>query len=221
MIGINNIFTILWFLIMLGCGGALSYISISKQLFTGDLIFIAKFFVGLLILITIGVAGFFLIKFRLILISKQKLITLKPFVFGLKKIDLNSIKSYKWTSWELKATVFRTVEIKTKNGDKIKISDFEFENFENLINKFPGDICTKEKSEVDYKQAKANLSFMTFMILIDLGLIGLIAYMNMSGKAYHWIHLIFYSITLILIYASQKRRKRYKLIIKNGIQQCI
>jgi hypothetical protein len=218
MIGINNIFTTLWFLLMLGCGGALSYVSISNRLFNEDLIFVAKFFVGLIILITIGVAGFFLIKFRLILITKQKLIALKPFVFGLDRIDLNSIKSYKWTSWELKATVFRSVEIKTKKGYKIELSDFEFENFDNLLRKLPGETDTKEKSEVDYRQAKANLSLMTFMILIDLGLIGLIAFMNISGKGYHWIHLIFYSITLLLIYASQKRRKKYRAIIKNRMQ---
>jgi len=216
MIGLNNIFTILWFLIMLGCGGTLSYMTISKHLFSGDLIFIAKFFVGLLIIITIGVLGFLLVKFRILLITKQKMIVLNPFILRLKTTDLKNINKYKWTNWDIKATVFRTIEIKLNNGDKIKISDFEFENFDYLVTKLPGKTDSKEKSEVDLKQAKANLSNMAFNIWIFLGLIGLIAFLNITEKGFHWIHLIIYSISSIMIYASQKRRKKYKLKIKTA-----
>ena len=201
---------------MLGCGGTLSYMTISKHLFSGDLIFIAKFFVGLLIIITIGVLGFLLVKFRILLITKQKMIVLNPFILRLKTTDLKNINKYKWTNWDIKATVFRTIEIKLNNGDKIKISDFEFENFDYLVTKLPGKTDSKEKSEVDLKQAKANLSNMAFNIWIFLGLIGLIAFLNITEKGFHWIHLIIYSISSIMIYASQKRRKKYKLKIKTA-----
>jgi len=190
--------------------------TISKHLFSGDLIFIAKFFVGLLIIITIGVLGFLLVKFRILLITKQKMIVLNPFILRLKTTDLKNINKYKWTNWDIKATVFRTIEIKLNNGDKIKISDFEFENFDYLVTKLPGKTDSKEKSEVDLKQAKANLSNMAFNIWIFLGLIGLIAFLNITEKGFHWIHLIIYSISSIMIYASQKRRKKYKLKIKTA-----
>lgn len=201
---------------MLGCGGGLSYISIDKHLFTGDLIFIGKFFMGLLMLITIGFAGFFLFKFRLLLIKKDKLISFNPFILRYRQFDIHDLKGIKWSTWELKATVFRTLEANNRDGEKLTISDFEFENFNRLISMIPKADSHKKKVEVDFKQAKSNLSFMTFTIWINLGLVGLIAFMNISGKGYHWIHIIFYSVIAILIYASQKRRIRYKRIIKTA-----
>ena len=74
-IGINNIFTSFWFFLMLVCGGTLTYFSFDRNLFTGDLVFIAKFFVGLIILITIGILFYFLYKFRILIIDKNKIIS--------------------------------------------------------------------------------------------------------------------------------------------------
>ena len=71
-IGINNIFTSFWFFIMILCGGTLTYFAFDKNLFTGDLIFIGKFFVGLFILITIGIIFYLLYKFRILIIDKNK-----------------------------------------------------------------------------------------------------------------------------------------------------
>ena len=42
-IGIYNIFTSFWFFLMFSSGGILTYFSLDKNIFTGDLIFIAKF----------------------------------------------------------------------------------------------------------------------------------------------------------------------------------
>ena len=92
IIGINNIFTTIWFLIMFSCGGYLSYISIDKDLFTGDSIFVVKFFLGLLMLITIGTLIFFVLKFRILIIKENKLTISNPFILRYKQIELDKIK---------------------------------------------------------------------------------------------------------------------------------
>jgi hypothetical protein len=200
---------------MFSCGGYLSYISIDKDLFTGDSIFVVKFFLGLLMLITIGTLIFFVLKFRILIIKENKLTISNPFILRYKQIELDKIKKTNWSSWEIRGIKYRTLEMTNKNSEKLSITDFEFENFDNLIRKIPNAESTPKKMKIDYEQAKSNISLITFVAVINIVLTSLIVYMNISGKGFHWIHIIFYSIVFSLLYAAQKRRKRYKLILKS------
>lgn len=208
-IGFNNIFTTLWFALMLGFGGALTYTSIEKGIFFEDVLFIAKFFMGLLISITLGVAVFFLFKFRFLIITDRRLISIHPFIFRFRSFEIKNISNISWQIWTLKATVFKTIVLKGKTNKIISFSDFEFENFEQLVSKIPNVQNDKKKSEIYYEQAKSNLSFMTFMLILNALLIGYILYSSIRGVA------VFTILSLLLIYASQKRRMRYKQVIKN------
>lgn len=193
----------------------MSYISIDKDLFTGDSIFVVKFFLGLLMLITIGVVVFFILKFRILIIIKNRLIIFNPFIFRYKRIEIDKIQKINWSIWEIRAIKYRTLEITNKKTEKLSITDFEFENFDNLIKKIPNFESSLKKSKIDYDQAKSNISLMTFVIVINIVFTSLIAYMNISGKGFHWIHILFYSIVFLLLYAAQRRRKRYKLILNS------
>jgi hypothetical protein len=215
-IGLNNIFTTLWFALMLGIGGALTYISIAKGLYVGDRIFIAKFFMGLLTLITIGVAGFFLFKFRLLIITDKRLISIHPFILRYRSLEINNISKISWTIWPLQATVFKTIELIDKTNKIVSFSDFEFENFDQLISKIPNLQTDTKKSDIYYEQAKSNLSFMSIMLMLNILFIGIIGYLSIVGDGFQMILVAFTILSLLLIYASQKRRMRYKRIIKNG-----
>ena len=221
IIGLNNIFTTIWFLLMLISGGLISIVSIDKGLLFGDLIFIAKFFVGLLILITIGIAGFFLYKFRILIITDKKIISLKPFIFKIIQIDLTQIGKYEWKTWQIKATQYKTLQIWDNNQGLVSFSDFEFENFDKLVSKLPIQQDDKQMLWIAYNQAKTNVSFMTFMIIINLAFIGIISWIALTKVSVHQTVWIFLTLSLILIYASLKRRKKYRMIIKNGTQHAI
>jgi hypothetical protein len=221
IIGLNNIFTTIWFLLMLICGGLISIVSIDKGLLFGDLIFIAKFFVGLLTLITIGVTGFFLYKFRILIITKKRIISLRPFIFKIVLIEFTKIEKYEWKTWQIKATQYKTIQIWDNNQRFVSFSDFEFENFDKLVSKLPIQQDDKQRLWIAYNQAKTNVSFMTFMIIVNLAFIVIISWIALTKGSIHQSVWIFLIVSLILIYASLKRRKIYRMIIKNGTQHAV
>jgi hypothetical protein len=56
--GINNIFTSFWFLVMLLCSGTLTFLSVNRNVFTGDLFIVVKIIMGFMILLFIGLFFF-------------------------------------------------------------------------------------------------------------------------------------------------------------------
>lgn len=216
-IGINNIFTTFWFFIMFLCGGTLTYMSFEGNLFTSDLIFIAKFFVGLIVLITFGILFYFLYKFRIIIIDDNKIVSINPFWFKKEQIDLTKIKKIKLRNFfTFRGTVYRRIEITDING-KLEISDLEFENFEKLTSEINFD--RKIKKEVDLKQAKSNLSSLNFNIYILTGLLMFLVANTIWNSGFHPIILAFFICIGILLYATLKRKIKYKQIINNNLQQ--
>jgi hypothetical protein len=198
---------------MLGCGGTLTYVSFDRQLFTSDLIIIAKFFVGLIVLITIAVGLFILLKFRILIVTGRGITSIKPFVLSINQFTWDKIKKVKWGKWELKATVFKSIEIESEDRQIIKFSDFEFENFNNLIEQIPGQ-ASEKKSRVYVEQAKSNLLFTSFLIGI-FGLFALfILWMNIMKHNFHWIHLIIYGLLIVLTLSAISRRRQYRLTLK-------
>ncbi|NIK93611.1 hypothetical protein GZ212_15730 [Mangrovimonas sp. CR14] len=211
-IGINNIFTTFWFFIMTLCGGTLTYFAFDKNLFTGDLIFIGKFFVGLFILITIGILFYFLYKFRILIIDKNKIISIHPFWFKKQKIDLNKIKGLKAENFfAFRGTVYRKIKVTDFSGT-VEISDLEFENFEKLTSEL--NIDQNKKKAIDFEQAKSNLSNMIFNIYILSGLLIFLVFNAIWNSGFHSIILALFIGIGILLYASIKRNLEYRKIIK-------
>lgn len=216
-IGINNIFTSLWFLVMFLCGGTLTYFALDKKIFTGDLIFIGKFFVGLIVLITIGLFFYFIYKFRILIVANNKIISLYPFWFKKEKIDLNKIKKLKLENFfAFKGTVYRRIKINDSNG-MLEISDLEFENFERLISELKVDQSKKKK--IDFEQANSNLSNINFNVYILLAFLIFLVFNTIWNSEFHFIIISFFFCIVVLLYASIKRKIKYNRIIKNGLQQ--
>ncbi len=213
-IGINNIFTSFWFFIMFLCGGTLTYISFDRNLFTSDLTFIAKFFVGLIVLITIGILFYFLYKFRVLIIDNEKIISIHPFWFKKQRIDLKKIKKLKLDNFfAFKGTVYRKLTITDSNG-MLEINDLEFENFEKLTSELKVD--KNKKTEIDLAQAKSNYSNMNFNVIIISGLLIFLVLNGIWNSGFHLIIIIFFICIGLLLYASVKRRIEYKRIKKTA-----
>jgi hypothetical protein len=202
---------------MILCGGTLTYFAFDKNLFTGDLVFIAKFFVGLFILITIGILFYFLYKFRILIIDSDKIISIHPFWFKKQIIDLTKIKKLKLDNFfAFRETVYRKIEITDNNG-KLEINDLEFENFEKLTSELNFDL--NKKKEIDLEQAKSNLSNLNFNVYLLSGFLIFLVFNTIWNSGFHPIILAFFICIGILLYASLKRKTEYKRIIKNGLQQ--
>lgn len=214
-IGINNIFTSFWFSLILICGGTLTYFSFDRNLFTSDLIFIAKFFIVLIILITIGILFYFVYKFRILIIDNKKIISVHPFWFKQEKIDLTKIKKLKLENFfAFRGTVYRKIKITDSNGT-MEITDLEFENFEKLTSKLRVD--EKKKKEIDLEQAKSNFSNINFNVCVLTGLLIFLVLNTVWNSRFHLITIVFFFYTGLLLYASVKRRIQYKQIKKRLI----
>jgi hypothetical protein len=218
IIGIYNISTTLWFVITLTCGGLMTYFAIDSNLFSGNLIFIAKFFIGFIIgfiiLFATGVLIFLLLKFRILFIRKNKLYSIRPFIFKLQKIDLTSKLKIKWDTWQLaRSPTYRTVRIVDQEHNMTKLSDAEFENFDAIINLIDKSENNDKRTNVEYLQAKENICFMYLDIACYVVLFVVIVWLNFYG-IFHWIHVVVYFILLLLFFSAVTKRKRYKRIIK-------
>lgn len=214
-IGINNIFTSFWFSLILICGGTLTYFSFDRNLFTSDLIFIAKFFIVLIILITIGILFYFVYKFRILIIDNKKIISVHPFWFKQEKIDLTKIKKLKLENFfAFRGTVYRKIKI-TDSNRTMEITDLEFENFEKLTSKLRVD--EKKKKEIDLEQAKSNFSNINFNVYVLTGLLIFLVLNTVWNSKFYLITIVFFFYTGLLLYASVKRRIEYKQIKKRLI----
>ena len=210
--GINNIFTSFWFILMILCSGTLTYIAFNKNLFTSDLIFIAKIVMGFMVLLFIAIIFYTFYKFRILVITKNNIISIFPFLLKKEKIELNkvSIKMSNWTGQ--KGTIYRLAEVKNGNN-KISFSDMEFENFDSLTNQFYNNNYN-EKVKADINQAKGNISSMKFNFYSLIGFLIFLIGNTIFNSGYHLIIVLFFLINFILLYATYKRKLKYDRILK-------
>jgi hypothetical protein len=213
-IGTYNIFTSFWFLILFLCGGMLTYISINRNVFGSDLIFIAKFFVALFALISIGILFFFLYKFRILIVDKNKIISIYPFLFKKEIINLAQIKKLKLESFSaFKGTVYRKIKISDLSGT-MEISDLEFENFDKLISGLK--LNQHRKTEIDLEQATSNLSNVNFNVYLLAGFLIFLVFNIIWNSGFHFIVIAFFICNVILLYAAFKRKLEYKRRMKKA-----
>ncbi len=211
-IGIYNIFTTFWFLIMMACSGTLTYFSFSKNLYSGDAILIIKIVIAIISLIFICVLFYLLYKFRILIVNKNRFISIHPFIFKIITVDILHSKNVKWKNFSaFKGTIYRKVVL-IQGKNKIDISDLEFENFENLVISLNRNL---NKDKITIEQAKSNNLMMIFsVILLSYFLVFLV--FNSTRKNIHNVELIFFMINIILLFASIKRVYNYRKVIKTS-----
>jgi len=209
-----NIFTSFGFVAVLFSGSMLAYIYIDRNLFLGDLIFIGKFFAGLVILIATVVAIMFLVHFRILFIRGHTLYSVKPFIFKIKKIDLTQKLKIKWSIWDVTNKIScRKIRIVEREKNVIEFSDFEFENFDAMVNQIDKTGYHEERAKVDLYQAKEDVSLYTFTLFLLAFLFALIVWINLI-HIFHRIHIVFYFCIMLLSYSAITKRKRCRTVIK-------
>lgn len=213
-IGINNIFTSSWFVLMLLSSGTLTYFSFDRNVFTKDVVLVVKLTLGFMIVLFIGFLFYTLYKFRILFIYNSRIISIRPFLLKIEKVDLKKGKSIKWCNfYSFKSTLYREVKI-TSSSRTISFSDLEFENFDSLTDQFANTNNNSKKEVIDLKQAKSNLSSINFNIYLLSGfLIFMIFNTFLNGGLKTFIVVSYFCIGLFL-YASIKRKIKYKRILK-------
>lgn len=215
-IGIYNILTTLWFILMLGSGSILTYMTWDKM-FHSDIFFIGKFFVFIIYIFTIGTIIFLLIKFRLLFVTKNKLTSL--YLFRLKKttILIDEIATSKWAIWEIKAHKFVSLTITDKCKNQIFLTDFEFENFESIASSILGDNYL-DKSITHYKeQSKQNISLTNFIAILT-GIFSIfIIVKSFIDKDINYTDCLIFLGAFATFLATIKRINKYRQIEKYGI----
>ena len=214
-IGINNIFTSSWFILMLLSSGTLTYFSFDKNVFTSDLFFVGKFIMGFMIVLFIGFFFFTLYKFRILFIYNNRIISITPFLLKIQKVDLSNVKRIKWSNfYSFQSWLYREVNITSSSGT-ISFSDLEFENFDSLTDQFTNTNNKSKKEVIDLEQAKTNLSSINFSIYLLSGFLIIMIYNTIFNSGFHIIIIIFYFCLGLFLYASIKRKIKYRRIMKS------
>lgn len=214
-IGINNIFTSSWFILMLLSSGTLTFFSLDKNVFTSDLFFVGKFIMGFMIALFIGFLFYSLYKFRILFIYNSRIISITPFLLKIQKVDLRNVKRIKWSVfYSFKSILYREVKITSSSGT-ISFSDLEFENFDSLTDQFTNTNNKSNKKEIDLEQAKCNLSSINFNIYLLFGFLLFMIFNTFLNSGLKTFIVASYFFIGLFLYASIKRKIKYKRIIKS------
>jgi hypothetical protein len=197
---------------MLLCSGTLTYFSFYKNLYSGDAILIVKIVIAIISLIFICVLFYLLYQFRILIVYKNRFISIHPFIFKVITIDISHTKNVKWKNFSaFKGTIYRNVELKQEKN-KIDISDLEFENFENLVRSLNRN---HNKDKITIEQAKSNNSMMIFNVIVLSGFLVFLV-VNTNWKNIHNAELIFFLTNIILLIASIKRVYNYRKVLNSS-----
>jgi hypothetical protein len=201
---------------MLLSSGYFTYLSYERKIITSDVILVVKLIMGFLIVIFIGLFFFTLYKFRRLYIYNSRIISISPFLLKIEKVDLSNVKRIKWSNfYSFKSTLYREVKISSSTG-AISFSDLEFENFDSLTDQFTNTNNKSKKEVIDLEQAKTNLSSINFSIYLLSGFLIILIYNTIFNSGFNTIILVsFFCIALLFLFASIKRKIKYKRIIKS------
>ena len=220
IIGLNNLFTSFWFLLMIG--GGLKLASFILPRFYRIDTWFAKFWLIVLLIILTGVIIFFLIKFRLLIINKKRLISIYPFRLKITIIEKLDIESKKWYNVEQKATLHKCLLIEDSKKNIIKFTDFEFENFYTLeskiMDKKEGNI---ERDSMIKEQANNNIGYSKFLTLILFGFSIFMLALMIKDSSYFELRITILILSMILFFSSIRKTLRYIKIKKYGVQQLV
>lgn len=216
-IGFYNIYISLLYFLMLLMTTYAGYVYFKNQVYNYDIL---KQIIPILILIlALLLWGYFFYKFKIIIINKNCILQINPFLFNFKKIDFKMVKTLNYYPWiTVKGYYFVCMEIKDFEGNTIIISQALFENFENLVNKIHLNMNIKiplKMRDLLLKEAESSLGNVIFnLVLLTLFLLFLIGLTFFEEIPFSNFQKIAISINLIVLFATFKRFKNYKLRLK-------
>ena len=209
--GIFNVFTTFFVCLMIFCGGMLLFLWIEKGLFSADIPLVGMIFMGFAVVMSLAIIILLVLRLKIVWVKNGSLIAVNPLLMRSKKIVLSDVTRTRWKSWEIKATMYKSVEMEDSRGQKIKISDFEFENFDQIAKNIP-DRSFGAKHRIYLEQARLNGTSVNWTL--GLIVVLMLVIMAVNGiKGFHWIHALIYAIGLIFIWSLISKKKKYRIIL--------
>lgn len=214
VIGIFNVFTSFFVGVMIFCGGMLLFLWNEKGLFSAQIPLVGMIFMGFVILLSAAVVIVLVLRLNIVWIRNGILMAYNPFLFRIKNIVLNDVTRTHWKSWEIKTTMYKSLELEDNKGQKIELSDFEFENFDQLVKYIP-DRSFGSRQRIYREQAAWNGMSVNW----TLGLIMILMLVIMAVNifvSFHWVHILIYAVGLIFIWSLISKRNKYRIILSDG-----
>ena len=180
-ISIPSFFTSLFFGSWLWLSGSLIYSTHTKFIEKFD--FVVLFFY----LILPATLIFMAVKWKWVIINKESIIVVYPLKFQSFKIELSEIKTLKWRLWGETHRIsgyllYRMLDLETKTGQQLTISDLEFQNFYSLesliLNSVNFKPNLKTRNQNRYVQAKSNIIVSIILLVVAVFII-ITSYSNM------------------------------------------
>ena len=178
-ISIPSFFTSLFFGSMLWLSGFLIYSTGTK--FIEEFEFTKHLVVLFFYLILLATLIFMAVKWKWVIINKESIMVVYPLKFQSFKIELSEIKTLKWRLWKGRHRIlillayYRMLDLGTKTGQQLTISDFEFQNFDSLesliLNSVNFKPNLKTRNQNRYVQAKSNIIFSIIILVIAVFII--------------------------------------------------
>lgn len=198
IININTLFAVI---LILTSSSVLSYISIFGEILFGDLIWIGKFFLMVIVLINIFSLGFIIYKLRLIAVTNREIFIIYPLRFSIKKSKREEIKDIKWNKYiDARAIYYRQLSFKTEDGKSISICDKEFENLDAIAKSMGLNIKDNKKIEkLNIERAEANKFNQLINVLFAIFLTCSLIYISVKMETWNYKKIIFIGITSILM----------------------
>lgn len=218
-VGIYNIYIGFLYFFMLLLTSYLVYFSI-ESIIVKKLEW-SNFFSLIFGLSSVPLWGYFFYKFQVIIVTNKNLVELKPFLFLVKIIKLDSIEFTSFSSWvSSKGHRFIYTKIIDSNGKSIIISQAMFENFESIIKSFylyRRKNLPKKIYDLYLLEAKENkLDIIINLFLLIPFLIFIIGTTFSDKVPFSSFHKIVVVINVILLFATLRRYRSYNLRLKNS-----
>lgn len=217
-IGIFNIFKFSALIIVIAGLGILNFLFLFnfKTFFCTeynfDFIVLIAFFI-IVFLISLVVFFYFIKKIRILIIRKQRIIIVYPFMLKTNFFSYNEIKDLKLgIESDANGTFYRNIKILHKNGEII-LSTFEFENFDNLISELNYD--KNKMTELKLEEANENLSDINFIIIMNIFFLAflliILYFLNLN-----WFIISTAILSFIFLITAINRVRNYRKIIRKN-----
>lgn len=216
-IGIYNIYVVFVYSLLLFLTSIFGYVIYRDELYKSlSLVLIIPV---IMTLFGLFLWGYLFYKFQIVIINKTHILDINPFLFKFKKIDFKHIKAFNYYSWiSGKGFYFVGMEITDFNKKKIIFSQAVFENFESMVNSLhlnSGKKIPFKMKDLLLKEAKESMSGVKFNLFLLIPILIFIIGTTLLDKIpFSSFHLIVIIINVILLFATFRRLKSYKLRLK-------
>ena len=180
----------------------------------------ATIFFVIFLLLCYGMFGLFSFRFKIVVMTGNKVIVVFPFRLKLQSFTYDNIEGLKWDLWEtFKLGDYRKLTIQTKSGFVTNISDLEFINYDSLekclVTRTNIELNLDRKVYVEVQQAKYNKWVNIGTILV----VGFFTFLIANGHSDNNIKNIILVVLILTIWRMLVRLVQYQQRINESRQR--